>query len=76
MFTINGADFAKGIVMAVITAVLTWLLQMLDVPGFSVSTIDWGMIGRIAMTAGLGYIVKNYLSNEKGQVVTPLGNIG
>lgn len=73
LYSIGTSDVAKGFVVAVITAILTWLLQAIDAPDFSVYRIDWTEIARIATSAGIAYIVKNFLSNEQGQV--QLGSI-
>lgn len=73
MFSVNSADFAKGLALAIIAAVLTWVLQTIDTPGFSVSSIDWAEIGRIAMSAGIAYILKNYISNEDGKILGVIG---
>lgn len=73
LYSINLKDITKGLVVAVITAVLSWLLQAMNVPGFSVYQIDWAEIARIAGSAGVAYIIKNFLSNSDGQV--QLGSI-
>lgn len=73
LFKVDSGDFAKGIALAVIAAILTWLLQLVDAPGFSVYQIDWNEVFRIAFAAGVSYILKNYLSDSQGRV---LGQIG
>jgi len=73
MFTINSSDLVKGLSLAVITAVIGAIQQALTNYGFDFASYDWGTIGQIAVTAGLGYIVKNYLSDENGKVFGRIG---
>lgn len=73
LFKIDWKDVVKGIVLAMLTAVVAWIVQALGTPGFSLSQVDWNEIGKIALTSGLGYILKNYLSDDNGRV---LGQIG
>jgi len=68
LYSVGTSDIVKGLVVAVLSAVLTWLLQALEVPGFDVYQIDYNEIGRVALSAGIAYIVKNYFSNSDGQV--------
>ncbi len=71
MFKLVSNDFIKGLVVAVLTAVLTAIAQLLQVSGFS--SFDWNQILSVAITAGVAYLAKNYLSDENGKV---LGSIG
>lgn len=64
---LNWLDAGKGIIVAVITAVLTALLQMLTlVP----PSIDWKQIGIIAITSMISYLLKQMATNSKGQLFT------
>lgn len=66
LFTLNLNDFAKGLVVVVLTAAITALYQ-------SYSTIplkiDWGMILNTSVFAGLGYILKQIGTNSKGKIL-------
>lgn len=73
IFTINSSDVVKGIALAVITAVIGAIQQALTTYGFDFASYDWNTIGQIAVTAGIGYIVKNYLSDENGKVFGRIG---
>lgn len=73
LYSLNYADFAKGIALAIMAAVLSWFLQAIDAPGFSVSTIDWNEISRIAVSAGVAYLLKNYLSTSDGKIMGSIG---
>lgn len=73
LFRINLRDVAKGLVMAVLGAVVTFILQMADMPGFSVYAIDWSEIARIGFAASMTYILKNFLSTSDGKVMGTIG---
>ena len=66
LFRLDLRDATKGVAIAVITAVLVWLLQALNTPGFDFGSIDYAEVGRMAFAAGLAYIVKNFLTDEQG----------
>jgi hypothetical protein len=65
--SLNATDFLKGFVMVIITALLTGIYQLLTNGG----TLDWITLKPVllsAVAAGLGYIIKNYLTNSQGEV--------
>lgn len=61
LFTINWQDALKGFIVAAISAPLTIITISLDAGTF---TLDWKKIGIMALTAGLSYIVKNFLTPQ------------
>jgi hypothetical protein len=67
MFKLNLQDVAKGLIVAVLAAVVTFLGNALNAPGFDFVTFDWGTLLSVAMTAGLGYLAKNFLSDTQGK---------
>ena len=67
MFSVNWKDVGKGLITAVLAATLSYFLQLLNAPGFSFYGINWADIMRIAFASGVGYIIKNFLSNSQGQ---------
>jgi len=69
LFSLNFNDLFKGLVTAVLAAVLAWFLQMINTPGFDWVSINWGEIARIAITAGGAYLMKNFISDSKGNVL-------
>jgi len=75
-FSLNAADFAKGVALAVIVAALGGLQQLVTAHGFDFASYDWGFIANLAISAFIGYLGKNFISNEQGQVLTPVGKIG
>ncbi len=66
LFNLNWKDFFKGLVMAIITAALTLVYQLLQAG----SVIDWNQVGLVSITAALAYILKNLGSDNQGN---PLG---
>lgn len=61
IFTLNKADFLKGLIIAVITAVITILYNTVQVGSLS---FDWKAISTAAASAALAYIMKNLLTNS------------
>jgi hypothetical protein len=73
IFRAKAADLAKGVIVAALSAVFAALAQAMNVPGFDFATFNWEQLGTIAITAGMAYIAKNYLSDERGAF---LGRVG
>ena len=67
LFSIGTKDAIKGFILAVITAVVTVLYTSIQSGGL---TFDWKIIGATALTAALGYIIKNFLTNSSDQFLT------
>ena len=61
IFTLNKADFLKGLIIAVITAVITILYNTVQVGSLS---FNWKAISTAAASAALAYIMKNLLTNS------------
>jgi EamA domain-containing membrane protein RarD len=64
IFTLNKADFLKGLIIAVITAVITILYNTVQVGSLS---FDWKAISTAAASAALAYIMKNLLTNSEDE---------
>ena len=64
---LNINDFTKGLILAVITAILGALYQLLQTKGFAISGIDIQEILKLALTAFIGYLSKNLLTNSSGK---------
>lgn len=73
LFTLNYKDFAKGLALAVIAVVIGALQQALTAHGFDFASYDWSGIIKLSIEAGLSYLIKNYFSNEQGQVFGRIG---
>ena len=69
LFLLNARDFLKGLVLAIITAVMTFLINELQTG----APIDYELAKRVGVTAliaFMSYVVKNFLTNSEGQLLT------
>ena len=69
IFRLGQRDFVKGIVVAVLGAVLATLAQWVNAPGFDFATFQWGEILKIATSAAIIYLSKNFLSTSDDKVL-------
>lgn len=59
-------DFLKGALLAVLTSVITSILQMISlVP----PVVDWKAILMIALSTFLAYILKQFSTNNDGELL-------
>lgn len=65
LFRLNVNDLTKGVIVAILAAVLTYLQS----PTTDISSIDWGYLLNVTVTAVGAYLVKNLLSDEDGKVL-------
>jgi O-antigen ligase len=65
---LNIEDLAKGLILTVLTSVVTIVYNTVSAGSL---TFDWQAIGLTALTSGLAYLMKNLLTNSKGEF---LGN--
>ena len=72
LFKLNSNDFLKGAISAVIAGFVWGLLKLVGADGFDVFSADWPAILNSAVNAAVaafvGYIGKNFLSDENGKV--------
>lgn len=61
-FTLQGRDWLRGLIVAVITPVVVIVQQSLDA---GVLTFDWKSMGMAALAGGLSYITMNFLDKPK-----------
>ena len=61
----NSSDFLKGLVMAVLSTVITVVYQTVEAGSL---TFDWKAIGTMALTSALAYIMKNLFTNSTGKL--------
>ena len=73
LLKLNSNDFIKEAVLVVIVSVLDAIQQGLTAYGLNLAAYNWGSIGQVALTAGIGYLVKNLLTNSDGAVVGVVG---
>ena len=62
---LNTNDFIKGLVMAVLSTVITIVYQTVEAGSL---TFDWKAIGTMALTSALAYIMKNLFTNSTGKL--------
>jgi hypothetical protein len=62
--SLNTTDFLKGLVVAVLTSVLTVVYTSLQMGSL---VFDWKAIATTGLTSAIGYITKNLLTNSKEQ---------
>ncbi len=65
ILTLNSSDFLKGLIMAVLSSVITVIYQTVEAGSL---VFDWKAIGTIALTSALAYIMKNLFTNSTGQL--------
>lgn len=64
--SLNSRDFIKGLVVSVLTSVITIIYTSLQAGSF---TFDWKAIGMAALTSALAYITKNLLTNSEDKIL-------
>jgi hypothetical protein len=57
-------DLGKGLILAVLTSVLTIVYNTVQAGSL---TFDWKLIATTAITTALGYLLKNFLTNSQGE---------
>lgn len=66
---LNVRDTLKALFLVVITAIITGVYELIATGG----VFDWTTIKPILLTsvaAALSYIIKNFLTNSKGEILT------
>lgn len=64
IFTINTNDLVKGLILTVLSSVLTLVYDVVNAGSL---VFDWKHIGTIALTSAIAYLLKNLLTNSAGQ---------
>ena len=64
LWKLTKSDYLKGLVVVIIAAVLTVILQTLQ----NSQQIDWNQVLTTGLIAGLGYILKNLATDESGKL--------
>ena len=62
LFRLNLQDLLKGLVVTVLAVVLGTVLESLKT-----GDINWQNVGIVALSAGLGYILKQLSTDEQGK---------
>ena len=63
LFSLGWNDAVKGLVMAVLAGVVTFIYGSLG------TGIDWNEVLQVAISSGLAYIIKNYLTDSEGRIL-------
>lgn len=66
-FKLKLSDWTKGLLVAVLTAPVTMIQQVLATGSFE---FNWKTIFAVGIAGGLGYVIKNLLTNSQGQPLT------
>lgn len=66
-FSLGRSDIVKGLIVAVLVALLGAVQQALIGHGFDVGAYDWATILDVSWKAGLAYIGKNLLTTSDGK---------
>ena len=66
LWHLNISDFEKGLIVAVLVAVLGALQQALIGHGLNFGQFDWGGILNLSLIAATGYLSKNLMTNSYG----------
>ena len=66
-YSLNWKDFFKGLIIAVLGAVIGRIAGTIEAGSLS---FDWPLIGKTALRATITYISKNLLTNSKDEFLT------
>ena len=67
LFTLNSKDWIKGLVVAILTAVITVVYSTIQT---GTLVLDWKAISIAGISAALAYITKNLLTNSNDEILT------
>ena len=65
--SLNISDFTKSLLMVIFGSITAVLLQIIELKGLHLNTIDFLEILRAGIIAGLGYLIKNFFETEDGE---------
>lgn len=68
MFRLDWKDVAKGLATAVLSAVVLYLADLTKVPGFDLGALPWDTLIKVGLTAGIGYLAKNFFTDSQGKL--------
>lgn len=71
--SLNKNDFVRGLIVAILAAVVAKLGEVLNVPGFDFVQYDWTTLVSVAVTAALAYLAKNFGSDNSGKFAGKIG---
>lgn len=65
---LNLADLGKGLLVAVIAAVLAYLMGCIESGGLT--TVNITEVLTVSATAAIAYLFKNFITNSEGELAT------
>lgn len=68
-YSLNYRDLLRGLLIAVLTAVITFVYEIISQKGFE--NIEWKEVLSIALAAGLSYLIKNWFTANEIVLVNP-----
>lgn len=69
LFTIGTVDAIKGLVVTILTLIVTMLITSINAGEFPVKFEEWKPILLASLGGGLAYILKNFLTNSNNQIL-------
>lgn len=69
LFRVGIADLGKGILVAVLSTVFLAFGSALNAENFSFATFDYASLLQVAMASGMGYVVKQFLTDSEGTIL-------
>ena len=63
-FKLNWRDLVKGLVVAVLSSLMTLGIQALQAGG----EFDFKVVAQVALSSGLGYLLKNLATDEDNKL--------
>jgi len=68
LFKLNSSDFLRGLIVAVLSATLTFIQQFFSAESGAIGDINWKTVGGVAAASAIAYILKNLFTNSEGEV--------
>ncbi len=69
LWTVKMSDWERGLVVAILTTPLTIIYDTVTATPM-VLTFDWKKILGAALAGGIGYVLKNLLTGQQGNMLT------
>ena len=69
LFRLGWADLGKGLLVSILTAMLLYLQTAMTATGFTFTNINWLALANVAGAAGVGYLIKNFVSDDQGTLL-------
>jgi hypothetical protein len=71
LFSLNTRDFVKGLLVAIFTPVVLYVGQILQAASTGGTfSPDWHVMVSVGVSAGIGYLTKNVITNSQGAILT------